>query len=130
MTELSPNMDLIDPVLVGDCGGESLSTVVDIGVKCLSEELGARPSMEDVLWNLQYAVQVHDTSLADGSDEMFDYCSSPGSAQTKKEVHMKKKSKSFENSFLFEKQLSGGGHERKRSVEDPLSPRYNSDFFR
>ncbi|CAM6104517.1 unnamed protein product [Calypogeia fissa] len=125
----SPNMDLIDPVLVGDCEGESLSTVIDIGIKCLSDDMGARPSMEDVLWNLQYAVQVHDTSLAD-ADEMFDYCSSPGSTKTRKD-QKRKKSGSFETSVLFEKQLSGGAdHERKNSVDDPLSPRFNSDFFR
>ncbi|BFI40293.1 hypothetical protein MPTK2_7g08090 [Marchantia polymorpha subsp. ruderalis] len=66
--DLNPSMDLIDPAIVGECGGESLATVVDIAMKCLADDMGARPSMEDVLWNLQYAVQClqDDSSIQTG----------------------------------------------------------------
>ncbi|OAE21059.1 hypothetical protein AXG93_421s1090 [Marchantia polymorpha subsp. ruderalis] len=123
--DLNPSMDLIDPAIVGECGGESLATVVDIAMKCLADDMGARPSMEDVLWNLQYAVQVQDTSYADASDDMFDYCSSPGSVRMRKDRSMMK-SGSFEQKISF-----SGEHERKLSVDDMThSPRYITEFLR
>ncbi|KAL2611070.1 hypothetical protein R1flu_022762 [Riccia fluitans] len=128
--EVNPCLDLIDPTIMMECGGESLATVIDIALKCLADEMVARPSMEDVLWNLQYAVQVQDTSFADASDDMFDCCSSsPGSVRTMKKDHRRssvKKSASFEQKITF-----SGEHERKLSTEDETNPsRFNSEFLR
>lgn len=52
-------MELIDRDIVGTCGAESLATVLEIAGKCMVDDPTRRPSMEDVLWNLQYALQVH-----------------------------------------------------------------------
>ncbi|EFJ32701.1 hypothetical protein SELMODRAFT_85275 [Selaginella moellendorffii] len=52
--------EMVDSAISGTCSEDSLSTVLEIAAKCLSSDLTARPSMEDVLWNLQYAVQVQD----------------------------------------------------------------------
>jgi hypothetical protein len=37
--------------------------MVAITTKCLLKEIACFPSMEDVSWNLQYVVQVEDTSI-------------------------------------------------------------------
>ncbi|XP_030544643.1 probable inactive leucine-rich repeat receptor-like protein kinase At3g03770 [Rhodamnia argentea] len=49
---------IVDPIVLTTCSQESLSIVVAITNKCISPDLSARPSFEDVLWNLQYAAQV------------------------------------------------------------------------
>lgn len=56
---------IIDPVVVGTSSHESLATVVSLTSKCLSLEASSRPSIEDVLWNLQYAAQVQATADGD-----------------------------------------------------------------
>jgi len=61
-------MELIDRDIVGTCGAESLATVLEIAGKCMVDDPTRRPSMEDVLWNLQYALQVH-SSVNDVNDE-------------------------------------------------------------
>lgn len=57
--------NVIDPSIISTCVEESLAIVVALTAKCLSIEPDCRPSMEDVLWNLQYAAQVQDTSADD-----------------------------------------------------------------
>ncbi|XP_022923622.1 probable inactive leucine-rich repeat receptor-like protein kinase At3g03770 [Cucurbita moschata] len=55
---------LIDPTILATCSQESLSTIISLMNKCISPEM-SRPSMEDVLWNLQYANQVQDARDGD-----------------------------------------------------------------
>ncbi|XP_057727383.1 probable inactive leucine-rich repeat receptor-like protein kinase At3g03770 isoform X1 [Arachis stenosperma] len=55
---------IVDPIVMSTCSKESLSIVISISNKCISPESWSRPSIEDVLWNLQYASQVQAT--ADG----------------------------------------------------------------
>ncbi|XP_077243206.1 putative LRR receptor-like serine/threonine-protein kinase At1g14390 [Tasmannia lanceolata] len=49
-----------DPSIRGTFAYESLKPAVEIIISCLSEDIGQRPSIEDVLWNLQYSAQVQD----------------------------------------------------------------------
>ncbi|KAK3145836.1 hypothetical protein QOZ80_3BG0258190 [Eleusine coracana subsp. coracana] len=49
-----------DPTVRKGCSDESLRTVMEICVRCLAKEPAQRPSVEDVLWNLQFAAQVQD----------------------------------------------------------------------
>ena len=49
-----------DPVVSKGCSDESLRTVMEICQRCLAKEASQRPSVEDVLWNLQFAAQVQD----------------------------------------------------------------------
>lgn len=53
---------IVDPVVQATCCKESLSVVIAITNKCISTESWSRPSIEDVLWNLQYASQVQTTA--------------------------------------------------------------------
>ncbi|XP_057979880.1 probable inactive leucine-rich repeat receptor-like protein kinase At3g03770 [Malania oleifera] len=52
---------IVDPAVQRECSNESLRTMMDICVNCMSSEPIHRPSIEDVLWNLQFAAQVQDS---------------------------------------------------------------------
>lgn len=47
------------------CLDESLKTMMEICARCLAKEAAERPSIEDVLWNLQFAAQVQDAWRGD-----------------------------------------------------------------
>ncbi|CAN8293534.1 unnamed protein product [Cochlearia groenlandica] len=49
---------LADPSVRGTYAYESLRTTVEFAINCLCEDQRKRPSIEDVLWNLQYTIQV------------------------------------------------------------------------
>jgi len=42
------------------CSDQSLKTMMEICIRCLKKDPSERPSIEDVLWNLQFAAQVQD----------------------------------------------------------------------
>ncbi|KAK2428846.1 putative inactive leucine-rich repeat receptor protein kinase [Trifolium repens] len=50
----------IDPSLHGTYTHESLKTAIQITINCLNKVPGNRPSIEDILWNLQYSMQVQE----------------------------------------------------------------------
>ncbi|KAL3025394.1 hypothetical protein AAZX31_04G177100, partial [Glycine max] len=56
---------IVDPVVQATCSKESLLVVISITNKCISSESWSRPSIEDVLWNLQYASQIQATPDGD-----------------------------------------------------------------
>lgn len=56
---------MVDPTVRRDCCHESLKTAIEICFRCLSKEPSDRPSVEDVLWNLQFAAQVQDAWRGD-----------------------------------------------------------------
>ncbi|KAL5197712.1 hypothetical protein ABZP36_001224 [Zizania latifolia] len=51
---------LVDPAVSKGSSDESLMTVMEICLRCLAKEASQRPSVEDVLWKLQFAAQVQD----------------------------------------------------------------------
>ncbi|XP_020580299.1 probable inactive leucine-rich repeat receptor-like protein kinase At3g03770 isoform X2 [Phalaenopsis equestris] len=60
-------ISVVDPAVQKACCGESLKTVIEICIRCLSDELADRPSVEDVLWNLQFAAQVQEAWRGDSN---------------------------------------------------------------
>jgi len=52
--------DMADPAIQGTFAVESLCTVAEIALNCTVGEPSDRPSIDDVLWNLQYSMQVQD----------------------------------------------------------------------
>uniref|UniRef100_A0A0A9ECB9 Protein kinase domain-containing protein n=1 Tax=Arundo donax TaxID=35708 RepID=A0A0A9ECB9_ARUDO len=52
--------DVADPTIWGTFAVDSLSTVVEIALNCTASDPSNRPSIDDVLWNLQYSMQVQD----------------------------------------------------------------------
>ncbi|CAN6201243.1 unnamed protein product [Urochloa humidicola] len=52
--------DMADPAIQGTFAVESLCTVAEIALNCTAGDPSGRPSIDDVLWNLQYSMQVQD----------------------------------------------------------------------
>lgn len=51
---------MVDPTVRRTCLDQSLKTMMEVCVRCLRKDPSERPSVEDVLWNLQFAAQVQD----------------------------------------------------------------------
>ncbi|MCO5547368.1 hypothetical protein L7F22_000817 [Adiantum nelumboides] len=111
MAEQGSRLEVVDPKILGACNMESLETVVEITVKCLSKDVLGRPSMEDVLWNLQYALQVQDSSNGGSQEDI-------GDGYYPLDVH----------SVKGRKNLTSIGKISNEDVGKPSSP--NADFFR
>uniref|UniRef100_A0ACD5UHB5 Uncharacterized protein n=1 Tax=Avena sativa TaxID=4498 RepID=A0ACD5UHB5_AVESA len=52
--------DMADPTIRGTFAVDSLSKVTEIALNCTASDPNDRPSVDDVLWNLQYSMQVQD----------------------------------------------------------------------
>ncbi|KAK9116846.1 hypothetical protein Sjap_015793 [Stephania japonica] len=52
--------ELADATIHGTFSLDSLRTTVEVAFNCLSKQPSERPSIEDVLWNLQYSAQLQE----------------------------------------------------------------------
>ncbi|OIS96892.1 PREDICTED: probable inactive leucine-rich repeat receptor-like protein kinase At3g03770 [Nicotiana attenuata] len=59
--------NVVDPAIRNSCSDESLKTMIEICSRCLLQDTEDRPSVEDVIWNLQFAAQVQDAWKRDSS---------------------------------------------------------------
>ncbi|KAJ7969127.1 Receptor-like protein kinase [Quillaja saponaria] len=60
---------IIDPRLRGNYSPESLSKFGEIAEKCLNDEGKNRPTMGEVLWHLEYVLQLHEAWLRSNTGE-------------------------------------------------------------
>ncbi|KAJ8545281.1 hypothetical protein K7X08_017864 [Anisodus acutangulus] len=60
---------IIDPQLAGQYSPESLMKFGEIAEKCLADEGRSRPTMGEVLWHLEYVLQLHEAWLRKNAGE-------------------------------------------------------------
>ncbi|GMN41793.1 hypothetical protein TIFTF001_011018 [Ficus carica] len=59
--------NVVESNMHGSYAFQSLKTAVEIALTCLGKDQNRRPSIEDVLWNLQYAMQVQEGWTSSGN---------------------------------------------------------------
>eukprot|EP00268_Persea_americana_P031891 TRINITY_DN3114_c0_g1_i6.p1 TRINITY_DN3114_c0_g1~~TRINITY_DN3114_c0_g1_i6.p1 ORF type:complete len:789 (+),score=134.23 TRINITY_DN3114_c0_g1_i6:1277-3643(+) len=74
---------ITDPAVHSTCLDESLKTVMEVCISCLAKQPTERPSVEDVLWNLQFAAQSQEAWRRDSqsSDRSPVYLPQPSQLQ-------------------------------------------------
>ncbi|XP_019165502.1 PREDICTED: probable receptor-like protein kinase At2g21480 [Ipomoea nil] len=70
---------IIDPTLAGQINPESMRKFAEAAEKCLAEYGADRPTMGDVLWNLEYALQLQEASTMGKTDDEIKSFAGPSS---------------------------------------------------
>ncbi|KAL4022965.1 hypothetical protein IC575_016711 [Cucumis melo] len=60
---------IIDPNIKNEISPECLRKFVEIAVSCIQDEGIRRPSMNDVVWSLEFALQLQDASKKNGGED-------------------------------------------------------------
>ncbi|XP_065870529.1 probable inactive leucine-rich repeat receptor-like protein kinase At3g03770 [Euphorbia lathyris] len=71
MDDAEARRSIVDPMVSRESGDKSLKTVMEICVRCLSDD---RPSIDDIIWNLHFATQLQDQESHNNNQHSFVSC--------------------------------------------------------
>ncbi|GAB2282182.1 hypothetical protein Dimus_016733 [Dionaea muscipula] len=80
--------DLIDPHIKGSINPECLHKFLETAQKCLSDQGIDRPSMSDLLWNLEFALQLQDCNGGDQDSNKYTDPNNPPESMDRKAIGM------------------------------------------
>ncbi|KAJ4873962.1 putative receptor-like protein kinase [Raphanus sativus] len=101
--------EVLDPKLVGQIEPSSLRKFMEIVDKCLKEYGEERPGMADVIWDLEYALQLHMTPIQREPHEDSSVTISDGGGGSSLVVPRLMVSDSFSSNSFVQKKSSYGG---------------------
>ncbi|KAF2576959.1 hypothetical protein F2Q68_00002108 [Brassica cretica] len=101
--------EVLDPKLVGQIEPSSLRKFMEITDKCLKEYGEERPNMADVIWDLEYALQLHMMPIQREPHEDSSVTISDGGGGSSLVVPRLMVSDSFSSSSFVQKKSSYGG---------------------
>ncbi|XP_059288687.1 probable receptor-like protein kinase At1g30570 [Lycium ferocissimum] len=91
---------IIDPQLAGQYSPESLMKFGEIAEKCLADEGRSRPTMGEVLWHLEYVLQLHEAWLRKNAGEdsasdirVLETVEERGTENSEEQTHVESKTK-------------------------------------
>ncbi|XP_016455206.1 putative receptor-like protein kinase At1g30570 [Nicotiana tabacum] len=105
---------IVDPQLAGNYSPESLMKFGEIAEKCLADEGKSRPTMGEVLWHLEYVLQLHEAWLRTNAGEdsasdirALETVEERGTENSEDETHVDSKTKQEEAESATDAMASG-----------------------
>lgn len=77
VTDEVARRSIVDPIVHKQCSDESMKRMMELCVRCVSKDPTDRLSVEDALWNLQFAAQVQGSWGRDSIDAIRESPASP-----------------------------------------------------
>ncbi|KAA8519355.1 hypothetical protein F0562_013611 [Nyssa sinensis] len=107
---------IIDPYLKGNYSPESFIKFGEIAEKCLADEGKTRPTMGEVLWHLEYVLQIHEAWMCANAGENSLSSSEVVGSLEDREAEGGKDTASLDEVTGLDPKMKGGGESASRET--------------